>query len=112
MSEAEATRAKRYPLHLTIAVAFTALLLVIGLTLISFNYLETRKIALLGADELLERTSLHLQSSIAELYVPAQNLVDVLSRALTAEDTELEGDLRPAAGSCLAGQAGEEPEFA
>ena len=48
MSEAEATRAKRYPLHLTIAVAFTALLLVIGLTLISFNYLETRKIALLG----------------------------------------------------------------
>ena len=90
MSEAEATRAKRYPLHLTIAAAFTALLLVIGLTLISFNYLETRKIALLGADELLERTSLHLQSSIAELYVPAQNLVDVLSRALTAEDTELE----------------------
>jgi HD-GYP domain-containing protein (c-di-GMP phosphodiesterase class II) len=93
MIPGRANRAKRYPLHLTIAFAFTALLLVIGLTLISFNYLETRKIALLGADDLLERTSLHLQTSIAELYVPAQNLVDVLSKALTAEQTELEDRL-------------------
>jgi len=93
MSDGKASLAKRYPLHLTIAFAFTALLLVIGLTLISFNYLETRKIALLGADDLLERTSLHLQNSIAELYVPAQNLVDVLSKALTAEQTELEDRL-------------------
>ena len=90
MSDGVATRAKRYPLHLTIAFAFTALLLLIGLTLIWFNYLEVRKIALLGADDLLERTGLHLETSIEELYVPAQSLVDVLSKALTADDAEFE----------------------
>ena len=93
MSDRKSTLTKRYPLHLTIAFAFTALLLVIGLALITFNYIETRKIAILGADDLLERTSLHLQTSIAELYVPAQNLVDVLSRAVSAEETDLEDRL-------------------
>jgi HD-GYP domain-containing protein (c-di-GMP phosphodiesterase class II) len=93
MSDGKSTQAKRYPLHLTIAFAFTALLLLIGLALITFNYLETRKIAILGADDLLERTSLHLQTSIAELYVPAQNLVDVLSKAVSAEETDLEDRL-------------------
>jgi hypothetical protein len=42
MGDRKASLARRYPLHLKIAFAFTALLLVIGLTLISFNYLETR----------------------------------------------------------------------
>ena len=93
MSDRKSTLIKRYPLHLTIAFAFTALLLVIGLALITFNYIETRKIAILGADDLLERTSLHLQTSIAELYVPAQNLVDVLSKAVSAEETDLEDRL-------------------
>jgi len=42
MGDRKASLARRYPVHLKIAFAFTALLLVIGLTLISFNYLETR----------------------------------------------------------------------
>ena len=89
MSTERGNRSKRYPLHVTIAFAFTAVLLLVGLVLISFNYNESRKIALLSADDLLERTSAHLQTNIEKLYGPVQNLVDVASRALSPEAVTL-----------------------
>jgi hypothetical protein len=90
MSMDRGNRSRRYPLHVTIASAFTAVLLLVGLVLITFNYSESRKIALLGADDLLERTSAHLQTNIEKLYGPVQNLVDVASRALSPETDTLD----------------------
>jgi HD-GYP domain-containing protein (c-di-GMP phosphodiesterase class II) len=77
-------------LQFTIAAVFTALLLLVGATLIGYNYVESRRIALAGADDVLERSSAHLQTSIAGLYRPVQNLVDLSSRTLSPEDGTVE----------------------
>ncbi len=80
---------KRYPLHVTIAFVFSALLLVVGIALISYNYHESRKMAMLGADRLLARTSSHLETTVSDLYGPARSLVDISSRVLSSADTTL-----------------------
>jgi HD-GYP domain-containing protein (c-di-GMP phosphodiesterase class II) len=90
MTETSGNPSKRYPLQFTIAAVFMALLLLVGVSLIGFNYLESRRIALAGADDLLERSSAHLQTRIAGLYGPVQNLVDLSARALSPEDLTLE----------------------
>jgi HD-GYP domain-containing protein (c-di-GMP phosphodiesterase class II) len=78
-------KGRRYPLHVTITVAFTALLLLLGAGLIAFSYRESRKIALLGAEEQIEKVGGHLEQSIAALYGPVQNFVDVTSQAFPRE---------------------------
>jgi hypothetical protein len=75
-------------------VAFTVLLALFGLALIGFNYLETRKIALLGADDLLARIDAHMQTSVGELYGPVENVVDIASKALPAQGRSPEDGLR------------------
>ena len=75
-------RGTRYPLQFTIASVFAALLLLVGVVLISYNYYESRKIALVSADEFLNRSGRYIEKSISDLYRPVQNLVDVLSRAI------------------------------
>jgi HD-GYP domain-containing protein (c-di-GMP phosphodiesterase class II) len=62
--------------------------------LIVFNYGKSRSIALLGADEQFERIGTQVRSSVAALYGPAQNLVDVSSKALPADDLSNEQRLR------------------
>ncbi len=86
-------RVRKYPLHVTIASVFALLLLLVGAVLISYNYYESRKIALLSADQQLDRSSQYMQRTISDLYRPAQNLVDVLSRALSPDHTTLEDRL-------------------
>ena len=76
---------KRYPLHLTISITFAALLLGFGCVLILFNYIESRRIALLGAEDQLDRIGTHMRASVGELYGPVQNLVDVSSTVLPDE---------------------------
>jgi len=85
---------KRYPLHVTISFAFTTLLLSFGFALIVFNYVEARKIALIGADDQLERIVTHMRASVAKLYVPAQNLIDVSSKILPSEERSPESRQR------------------
>ena len=51
MSPAEANQAKRFPLQVTIAFVFSLLFLLVGLALISYNYVESRKMAMLGAKQ-------------------------------------------------------------
>ena len=46
---------RRYPLHLTISAAFTALLLLFGAALIGYHYVAGRRIARIGADAAVER---------------------------------------------------------
>jgi HD-GYP domain-containing protein (c-di-GMP phosphodiesterase class II) len=55
-----------------------------GLALIAFNYLESSRITLLGADDLVQRIAAHMRTSIAELYQPAQGFVDVSSKLIDA----------------------------
>ena len=84
---------RRYPLHVTIAFVFSALLLIVGIALISYNYHESRKMAMLGADRLLARTSSHLETTVSDLYGPVRSLVDISSRVLSSADTTLEDRL-------------------
>ena len=86
--------ARRYPLHVTISVAFTVLLAVFGFALIGFSYLETREIALLGADDLLARIDAHMQTSVEELYGPVENVIDIASKALPAHGRSPSDGLR------------------
>jgi len=78
--------ARRFPLHVTLSLAFTGLLLLFGSALIAFNYVESRKIALMGAEEGLEQVSAQMRASIADLYAPAQNIVDVSSKVSPPEE--------------------------
>ncbi len=71
---------KRDPLHVTLSVAFAALLLLFGFTLIAFHYHESRRVALISADETLQRVSDRMRASVGTLYAPAQNVVDVFSK--------------------------------
>ena len=93
-------KGKRYPLHITISITFAALLLAFGCVLIVFNYIENRRIALLGAEDQLRRIGTHMRTSVGELYGPVQNLVDISSTVLS--DTGLSVDDRLEAVGFLA----------
>ena len=93
MSPAETNQAKRFPLQFTIAFVFSLLFLLVGLALISYNYFESRKMAMLGANRLLARTSQHIETTVSDLYGPVRNLVDISSRALAATAVSLDDRL-------------------
>ncbi len=73
-------RHSSYPLHLTMSAVFTMLLVSFGIALIAFNYSRARSTAFIDAEKQLGRIAAHLGTSVAELYGPAQNLVDLASR--------------------------------
>jgi len=83
----------RYPLYLTLAAVFVTLFVVFGLVLIGFFHSESKRIEILGADDLMDRIGRHMQTSIAELYLPAQSLVDVASKSAPLAGTDLEDRL-------------------
>ena len=82
-------QARRYPLQFTIAFVFSALFLLVGIALISYNYHETQKMTLLGADRLLAGMGRHLETTVSDLYRPVRNLADISSRVLSSEDSSL-----------------------
>jgi HD-GYP domain-containing protein (c-di-GMP phosphodiesterase class II)/HAMP domain-containing protein len=82
-----------YPLHVTLATIFATLLTLFGAALIGFNFTQNRALTLLAADELTDRIGRQVGMSIAGLYVPAQRLVDISSRALSGETQSLEARL-------------------
>jgi len=84
---------RRFPLYLTLAAVFVTLFVVFGLALIGFFHSESKRIELLGADDLMDRIGRHMQTSIAELYLPAQSLVDVASKSAPLAGTGLEDRL-------------------
>jgi len=84
---------RRFPLYLTLSAVFVTLFVVFGLALIGFFGSESKRIELLGADDLMERIGRHMQTSIAELYLPAQSLVDVASKSAPLAGTDLEDRL-------------------
>jgi HD-GYP domain-containing protein (c-di-GMP phosphodiesterase class II) len=84
---------KRFPLYLTLAAVFVTLFLVFGLALIGFFYSESKRVELLGADDLMDRIGRHMQTSIAELYLPAQSVVDIASKSVPLASANLEDRL-------------------
>ena len=71
----------RFPLYLTLAGVFVTIFVVFGLVLIVFFNRESRRIEILGSNDLVNRISDNVRLSIAELYQPAQNLVDISSKS-------------------------------
>ena len=81
-------RVTRYPLHITLAAVFVTALVVFGVAVIAYSYIQGRRVELLGAEDLMERIGRQLSADIAGLYQPAQGLVDITSRsAIWAGDT-------------------------
>ena len=72
---------RHYPLHLTLAAVFISLFVIFGSGLIAFNYIGSRRAEVLGAHDLMDRIGRQMQTSIAEIYQPAQGLVDITSKS-------------------------------
>ena len=72
---------RRFPLYLTLAVVFVTIFVIFGLVIIGFFHSKSKRIELLGADDLMDRISRHMQTSIGALYQPAQGLVDIASKS-------------------------------
>ncbi len=83
----------RFPLHVTLGAVFVAVLIGFGTAIIAFSYVENRRIALLGAEALMERISAHTRTRIEQMVMPAQGLVDMYSRSLAASRTSSEDRL-------------------
>ena len=75
------SRVARYPLHITLAAVFVTALVVFGVAVIAYGYIQGRRVELLGAEDLMERIGRQLSADIARLYQPAQGLVDITSRS-------------------------------
>jgi len=73
--------AVRFPLHITLATIFVTALVVFGLVVIAYGYIQGRRAELLGAEDLMDRIGRQLSADIAGLYQPAQGLVDITSKS-------------------------------
>ncbi len=80
----------RFPLYLTLAGVFVTIFVVFGLALILFFNRESRRIEILGSSDLVDRIGDNVRLSIAELYQPAQNLVDISSKLAALAGTGLD----------------------
>ncbi len=80
----------RFPLYLTLAGVFVTIFVVFGLVLILFFNRESRRIEVIGANDLVDRIGDNVRLSIAELYQPAQNLVDISSKSAALAGTSLD----------------------
>jgi HD-GYP domain-containing protein (c-di-GMP phosphodiesterase class II) len=67
----------RVRLQVGIALVFTLLIAALGLTLIWYNYQESREAALIAADDLFARITRQTATNIQKLYAPAEALVDL-----------------------------------
>jgi HD-GYP domain-containing protein (c-di-GMP phosphodiesterase class II)/HAMP domain-containing protein len=69
--------ATRVSLQDGIALAFTLLIAAMGITLIWYNYKESRDAALIAADDLFGRVTRQTITNVQKLYAPAEALVDL-----------------------------------
>jgi HD-GYP domain-containing protein (c-di-GMP phosphodiesterase class II)/HAMP domain-containing protein len=78
----------RYPLAVTIAAVFTALVLAVGLALIGYGFRESRAMALVSTNALVERIGQQVAGDVTRLYVPARQFVDLSAQVLASRDTK------------------------
>ena len=80
----------KYPLQIGIATAFTLLIVIFGITLISYNYNNNKKAALAAAEDIFARATREIAHGIRGLYYPALILVDITSQLDSAEEDSIE----------------------
>ena len=85
---------RSFPLYLTLAAVFVTIFVAFCLVLIFFFHSESKRIELLGANDLMDRISRHMQTSIGALYQPAQGLVDIASRSMPLAGESLDQRLQ------------------
>ena len=71
----------RYPLHVTLTAVFATTIIVFGVAIIAYSYIEGRRIELLGAHDQMDRIARQLSADITGLYQPAQSMVDITSKS-------------------------------
>ncbi len=80
----------KYTLQIGIATAFTLLIVIFGITLISYNYNSNKEVALAAADDIFARATREIAHSIRGLYYPAVILVDITSQLNATEGDSIE----------------------
>ena len=79
---------RQFPLHVHISVMFTLLLIVLGVTLGIFNYLQTTRIILNSSQQLFQQIERDVQQDLQHTYQPIRHALRLL--ALNA-NTGIEG---------------------
>lgn len=79
---------RQFPLHVHISVMFTLLLIVLGVTLGIFNYLQTTRIILNSSQQLFHQIERDVQQDLQHTYQPIRHALRLL--ALNA-NTGIEG---------------------
>ena len=79
---------RQFPLHVHISVMFTLLLIVLGVTLGVFNYLQTTRIILNSSQQLFQQIERDVQQDLQHTYQPIRHALRLL--ALNA-NTGIEG---------------------
>ncbi len=79
----------RYPLQLSIAVVFTVLIVILGVSLVWYNYSENKALAFLAAEDLFTRITRHTGTNIRALYAPTETLIDLTAQLDATEGQTL-----------------------
>lgn len=81
---------RRYPLHVHISVMFTVLLLLTGIVLGIFNYLQTSQIILSSSEKLFSNIAQDVQVDLQRTYQPIHSLLSLLAVYETNQSSTLE----------------------
>ncbi len=79
----------RYPLQIEIATVFTILITLLGLSLVWYNYQESKKITLLAANDMFEQIGELTAANVQKLYRPTEALVELTAQLAVTESTAL-----------------------
>ncbi|MBL8412981.1 MAG: hypothetical protein JNM42_00910, partial [Propionivibrio sp.] len=88
-----AHRRHRYPLHVYIAVLFTALVLTTGALIAAVDYTNARRLALDIVGKLFERSAHETLSELRAGHEPIRTLVALLAQRPNASDGGPQGQL-------------------
>jgi HD-GYP domain-containing protein (c-di-GMP phosphodiesterase class II) len=80
----------RYPLHVTLTAVFATTIVLFGVAIIAYTYIEGRRSELLGAHDQMDRIGRQLSADITGLYQPAQSMVDITSKSRIWAGTDLD----------------------
>ena len=71
---------RQFPLHIHISVVFTLLLLLMGVALGVFNYLQNTRIILDSSQKLFDQIEQDVQLDLLNTYQPLRNTLNLLAR--------------------------------
>lgn len=80
----------RFPLQLEIATVFTVLITILGLSLVWYNYQESKKATLLAANDMFEQIGKLTAANVQRLYKPAEALVALTAQLEVTESSAIQ----------------------